>query len=584
MTPQELKIVADLSRAGKRLMGFCRTNLFKRLESSGWAFNLSMQRHVLRNYVFLHALEHGLPVPIGTTDAAFLEPANDDSDETDSNESEDGEASPGAIPGTASTEHLSSQDDFRRRAAEAYENVRVGAGGRFRWLPAAAFTKALATDLLSDAESLRDILVRVGPWRPKDDAKLNRLHELLTKTHPDNKVLVFTQFADTAHYLGAQLKARGVTRLEAATGDSADPTELAIRFSPVSNEEATIKGSDKELRVLIATDVLSEGQNLQDCAVVVNFDLPWAIIGLIQRAGRLDRIGQESPEILCYSFLPATGVETIIGLRARVRRRLKENAEVVGTDEAFFEDEDAAAVYDIYNEKVNALDGDDAADVDLSSYAYQIWKNAITANPALERTIQSLPDVVYATKGILPGVDEPEGVLVYLETSTGDDALARVDRSGKIVSESQYDILKAAECTPQTPSLPRTEDHHELVQVVATTLVRESPVVGGQLGNPRGARFKVYERMKTYLESSMLVSDSDLLKRALAEVYSYPLRPSAVDTLNRQMNSGASDVDLAQVVIELYQSDSLAIVEPHQDATHSQPQIICSLGLVDAGE
>ena len=93
------------------------------------------------------------------------------------------------------------------------------------------------------------------------------------------------------------------------------------------------------MRVVVATDVLSEGQNLQDCAIVVNYDLPWAIIRLIQRAGRVDRIGQKSDTILCYSFLPADGVERIIRLRSRVRQRLQENAEVVGTDEAFFDDE-----------------------------------------------------------------------------------------------------------------------------------------------------------------------------------------------------------------------------------------------------
>ena len=97
--------------------------------------------------------------------------------------------------------------------------------------------------------------------------------------------------------------------------------------------------------MLISTDVLSEGQNLQDCAIVVNYDLPWAIIRLIQRAGRVDRIGQQAPEILCYSFLPAEGIERLIRLRARVRTRLNENAEVVGTDEAFFEDEDTRAVH-----------------------------------------------------------------------------------------------------------------------------------------------------------------------------------------------------------------------------------------------
>jgi hypothetical protein len=568
LTAQELKVVADLSRAGKRLMGFCRTNLFKRLESSGESFILSMQRHVLRNYVYLHALEHGLPVPIGTQDAAFLEPQNDDGDEND-----------GAEPES----YLSTSGDFEQRAARAYAALSQVACKRYRWLPAATFTDALATDLRRDAESLRAILARVGRWRPEDDAKLNRLHELITKTHPDRKVLVFTQFADTADYVAGQLKLRGVTRLEAATGDSADPTELAIRFSPVSNETPEIRGTERELRVLVATDVLSEGQNLQDCSIVVNFDLPWAIIGLIQRAGRLDRIGQQSAQILCYSFLPATGVERIIGLRARVRRRLRENAEVVGTDEAFFEDEDAAAVIDIYNEKVNALDGEDAADVDLSSYAYQIWKNATTADPSLESAIHALPDVVYATKPIDSRLDGPDGVLVYAETAGGEDALARVDRSGTVISESQYEILKAAECLPETPGLPRTDEHHGLVARVAAALVRDNPVVGGQLGNPRGARFQVYERLKALLESGRLVSDPALLKRALDEVYGYPLRPGAVDTLNRQLRSGASDLDLAEVVIELYQDDALAIVDAPDERRRQQPQIICSLGLSGAG-
>ena len=87
--------------------------------------------------------------------------------------------------------------------------------------------------------------------------------------------------------------------------------------------------------------MLSEGQNLQDAHVVVNFDLPWALIRLVQRAGRVDRIGQQADEILCYSFLPAEGVEKIINLRARVRQRLEENAEVVGSDERFFEDGEA---------------------------------------------------------------------------------------------------------------------------------------------------------------------------------------------------------------------------------------------------
>ena len=225
---------------------------------------------------------------------------------------------------------------------------------------------------------------------------------------------------------------------------------MAWRFSPVSNNKQDRVASADELRVLISTDILSEGQNLQDCAVVVNYDLPWAIIRLVQRAGRVDRIGQEAERILCYSFLPAEGVERIIALRSRVRARLLQNAEVIGTDEAFFEDgDDETAVVDIYNERSGLLDDPPDDDVDLASYAYQIWKNAITQDPSLEGAISQLPAVVYSTKPHLPTVAAPEGALIYMRTGDGIDALAWVDRQGNSVTESQFAILRAAACQPE---------------------------------------------------------------------------------------------------------------------------------------
>ena len=191
-----------------------------------------------------------------------------------------------------------------------------------------------------------------GAWDAAADEKLNALENLLTQTHSKEKVLVFTQFADTVRYLKAELSERGMSQIEEVTGDSPNPTALAWRFSPVSNNKQDRVASADELRVLISTDILSEGQNLQDCAIVVNYDLPWTIIRLVQRAGRVDRIGQVAEQILCYSFLPAKGVERLIFLRARVRARLLQNAEVVGTDEAFFEDDNnETAIVDLYNER-----------------------------------------------------------------------------------------------------------------------------------------------------------------------------------------------------------------------------------------
>ena len=441
------------------------------------------------------------------------------------------------------------------------------------------FVRALRDNLLSDARTLRDMLDGFGEWNASRDAKLGALRQILVEKHPAEKVLVFTQFADTVTYLEHQLKAGGIERLAAVTGDSADPTRLAWQFSPKSNEKGGRIPPEEELRVLVATDVLSEGQNLQDCAIVVNYDLPWAIIRLIQRAGRVDRIGQHAQDILCYSFLPAEGIERLIRLRARVRTRLNENAEVVGTDEAFFEDEDTRAVVDLFNESAGILDGDDESEVDLSSYAYQIWKNATTADPSLKKKVEEMSAVVHSSKAYEQQQERPEGVLVYMRTTQDNDALVWMDRDGGSVTESQFEILRVAECSPDTPALPRHENHHDLVRKAAEQIAREEKHVGGQLGRPSGARFRTYERLKNHAERVKgTLFDSEPLRKTIDDIYRYPLRQTAVDTLNRQLRSGISDDDLAGRVIELREDGRLCIV--HEEDEPQEPRIICSMGLI----
>ncbi|MGH9849337.1 MAG: helicase-related protein [Blastocatellia bacterium] len=584
-TQAEARQLQDLSRAGKRLMGFCRTNLFKRLESSGHAFVQSVTRHILRNYVFLHAIENNLPLPIGTQSAEMLDARIFDEDAEAASvtgdlfdDDENGEAQ------VAEENSLRTEADYERRAAAVYADYSTKFKKRFKWLPSELFIKSLAKDLLEDARALLVILEKCGEWSAGRDAKLAALFNLLTRKHAQDKVLVFTQFADTARYLGAQLKARKLKDAATVTGDSPDPTELARRFSPASNNRRDQINPEDELRVLIATDVLSEGQNLQDCAIIINFDLPWAIIRLIQRAGRVDRIGQKSEQILCYSFLPADGVERIIRLRARVRQRLQENAEVVGADEAFFEDDrDNQSVLDLYHEKSGILDGDADTEVDLASYAYQIWKDAITEKPELQKLIPDLPSVVYSTRTHQATDREPEGALVYLRTSAGNDALAWVDARGQSVTESQFAILRAAECAPDAPALPRRADHHDLVQKAVALIAEEEKSVGGQLGRPSGARFRAYERLKRYAEEvkGTLFESQDLLK-AIDEIYRYPLHESAVDALNRQLRSGITDEVLAQLVIALRSDDRLCRI--HEEEQEQEPRIICSLGLSMATE
>ena len=578
----EKRQIADLSRAGKRLMGFCRTNLFKRLESSGWAFLQSVERHALRNYVFLHAIRNGLPLPLGTQDAEMLDSRFTDADADEAKGAlfdPDDDEQDGAVEKTGGTWEKA---DFEERAARIYAEYRGRYERRFRWLRADLFMDSLESELQSDADALLGLLQSYGKWDPANDSKLDALHALLTETFPDRKALVFSQFADTVDYLAAQLKRRGMEDMAGVTGITPDPTELAWRFSPDSNRRPGRADPERELRVLVATDVLSEGQNLQDSHVVVNYDLPWAIIRLIQRAGRVDRIGQKAEEILCHSFLPAEGVERIIDLRGRVRERLRENAEVVGADEAFFEDEDdEQAIVNLYHERAGILDGDPEGDVDMASHAYQIWKNAIGADPSLEKAVADLPDVVFSSRKHAPIAQRPEGVLVFMRTADGNDALAYVDREGRSITESQLEILSAAECRPDTPAQPHHENHHDLVAEGVRHMVREEKRVGGQLGRPSGARFRAYTRLKAHAEAIKgQLFDVDPLHKAIDEIYRHPLRPSAVDTLNRQLRSGVDDGQLADIVMSLREEDRLCLTG--DDATEArEPRILCSLGLFD---
>jgi hypothetical protein len=583
-------VTRNLSRAGKRLIGFCRTNLFKRLESSGHSFLLSVRRHILRNFIFLHALENGLPLPVGTQDSSLFDTRTDDHD-SDSPLFGDEETKAEA-PTEITARTL---EDFRKASATAYSLLKTEHGSLFDWLRPELFTKALARHLKQDAERMFSILELAGNWNPALDEKLAELVKLLTNTHPQEKVLIFSQFADTVRYLSEQFQARGLIQFAAVTGDTEDPSESARRFSPDSNKVRDRISAADELRILIATDVLSEGQNLQDAAIIVNYDLPWAIIRLIQRAGRVDRIGQKAEKILCYSFLPAEGVERIIGLRSRVRKRLKENAEVVGSDESFFDGdildrEQARHLHDLFTEKSGILDDDQKDDeVDLASLAYQVWKNASDADPKLKKIIPNMPNVVFSTKSLADVPSRPAGtggptptpgVMVYVRTPEGNDALAWVDEHGRTVTESQYEILCAASCAPSTPSLPRLPRHHSLVSlaVAGTRTERLSP--GGQLGRRSSARHRAYERLKDYASRVKdSIFDIKPLHQAIDAIYSAPLTETARDLLNREMKSGIDNDRLAQIVISLHEEGRLCVPIDSQEAR--EPQIICSLGIKD---
>lgn len=571
----EQQLIENLSRAGQRMMGFCMSTFFKRIDSSGFSFLLTLYRHILRNCVFIYALDNKLPLPIGDENSLpddYIE--DEDTNTTMLGEELDVQAAVSAtlhIPTDLST--------YMDKAKEYYDIITNK--NNVAWLPSTYFKRTLKQQLNKDCATLIQMIELCGDWQQQTDEKLNELQQLIEGEHKDDKMIVFTQYSDTARYIYNQLRKRGVEAIDYATGDSDNPTAIVERFSPVSNEKPDLPKSE-QTRVLIATDVLSEGQNLQDAHVIVNFDLPWAIIRLIQRAGRVDRIGQTSDLIDCYSFFPAEGVEKVIKLRSRLNDRINENANIVGSDEVFFEGNEQN-LRDMFNEKSGVLDDDDDAEVDLSSQAYQIWKSATDARPELKQIIPNLQNMIYSTRT----TDDPlqEGVITYARTANDFDILTWLNRDGEFITQSQKRILDALRCSADTPAVPAMEQHHELVgKAVELMKTQSQSVSGGILGNRFSTRYRIIALLEHYYEQPATLffdeNSREQLKQAIDDIYNYPLLEQTKFMLGRMLRASGktSSDDIVEYVLEMRRTGSLCRVE-EENAQNKENTIICSMGL-----
>ena len=197
-------------------------------------------------------------------------------------------------------------------------------------------------DLMYDQFILSDLLIEFQKIQPDDDSKLIELINLIRNKieNPINvgnkKVIVFSAFADTANYLYENISK--VIKLEygldtaLVTGSGTnkctmnidkDYNNLLINFSPISKNRDILEGKkDSEIDILIATDCISEGQNLQDCDYLVNYDIHWNPVRIIQRFGRIDRIGSKNSKIQLVNFWPNMNLDDYINLKSRVESRM----------------------------------------------------------------------------------------------------------------------------------------------------------------------------------------------------------------------------------------------------------------------
>ena len=289
-------------------------------------------------------------------------------------------------------------------------------------------------DLKADLEALELLILMLKDITPEHDMKLQRLvTDLKNKfEHPINdsnkKVLIFTAFADTANYLYEQLSGRILNDCGLHTALITGSTEgkctlpklkctfndILTYFSPISKDRDAIHPNDtREIDVLIATDCISEGQNLQDCDYLINYDIHWNPVRIIQRFGRIDRIGSKNDVIQLVNYWPDMELDDYIKLKGRVESRMK--ATVItstGDDNLLSANEKGDLEYrrnqlkKLQNEVVDIEDMDTGVnimDLGLNEFRLDLLAN-LKEHPNMDLTPFGMSAVVNASELVEPGV------------------------------------------------------------------------------------------------------------------------------------------------------------------------------------
>jgi len=537
----------ELERAGMNLRGLIRVALFKRLESSVFAFRKSVKRMLATHQAFLRAIDQNL-IPAGEKAVDILE-ASDQDDEIDLVEILDG------LTG--------------RYKAEDFDLDR------------------LRQDLEQDISILSQMLALVAPITAEQDDKLQTLRaKLFMGDNPlaTGKCLIFTQYADTAQYLYDNMHSVEGTRFEVISGTGKSKMLVAARFSPHSNPQVHIPSNQSEIDLLIATDVMSEGLNLQDCDRVINYDLHWNPVRLIQRFGRIDRIGSRHDIIRGYNFLPEARLEAGLGLTEVLSHRISEINAILGSDSAIlspkeqFQTEAFIAIYRGENiERFEEVDTDDLVDL---VEAEELIRQIQDTDPDLFERISQLSDGIRSSR-----VENFAGAIVHCKSGQYQQ-LFLVDENGEIIHRNLAQTLAILKCEPEREKRDIPAYHNSLVIDILKTFKDEVKAMQAERKISRplsNAQNYIIEKLLIFSHS--LHNENDLAHISmLAEYIKQPptsfLRQELYQIQNARLE-GRHLVETIERLVDRYGLvDRLKRNGSVDVNTPIDAHIVCSLGLI----
>jgi len=542
----------ELQRAGKALRGLMRVMLFKRFESSVAAFRQTVNRLRDLQRAFQGALDRGM-VPAGDEATDIL--------------------------------YKSDLDD-ELSLYEALEQVQT----RY---PVTDFdVPKLQVALDADIAILDEMARLVEPIGPREDDKLQQLIAMLTQGRKfdgrplpgdlaHGKALIFTQYADTAHYLYDNLRHLG--HIRAVESDTKDRGRVILRFAPKANQYE-LRSGDEELRILIATDVLSEGLNMQDANHIVNYDLHWNPVRLIQRVGRVDRIGAEHTTVYAYNFLPETGLERELGIEHTLERRIADIHRTIGEDAAILhegEQINQEDMYAIYRGDASVLEDEPEADIFNLLEAEELVRQLQRADSARFQQIATMPDGVRSARR---AVGE-RGLFVFCQAGNY-QRLYLVDETGRRTADPQR-AIRAIHCEQDEPTLALPGGINERIAAVkadfdAEVRTREAEIrhtTGRALGRDYAlAELRlVFETTENADEKARLVLLSEIFTTA-------PLTARAHRELNNLRRGGITGQALVEQLLRVIRDYNLEeayrAASDRDDQAVLIPRIVCSEALL----
>lgn len=293
----------------------------------------------------------------------------------------------------------------------------------------------------------------------KDDDKLQTLiRTLQSKDISGKKMIIFTQFSSTAEYLGEELKRR-FSNIEFVSLDTGNVLQKAQRFSPMSNNKKIPRS--EEINILVSTEILSEGLNLQDGQVVINYELHWNPVRIIQRIGRIDRVGSKHKKIYVYNFFPQEELEAHIGVERRVKKRIDEIIKLYGADEqtiSMGETEVRRRLYNIYTEQERSIEEEELKSV--SHEFRQKWIRLREQFPEEYQLALSLPDLMGT------GLKTKQaGVAVFCRANNY-YRMRLADIEGNTFEKDDWKILPLVECEKAAKGEKIFENHYDIVEAI----------------------------------------------------------------------------------------------------------------------